>query len=832
MGIEKIKPEYLRASFSVELSYCELYNNQFHNLLRPSPTDKIVGMQESMGSYSDDLPDGSVYYPELAFHQHDSKIEIHDTPKTGVFLSGIPKFLVRTPQEAKSFVRRGDQLRAVGTTKNNAHSSRSHTILTLHVESNVDIQVGSTIRSEIRMGRIQFVDLAGGERLTSSYRATKDAKYTEFHNINLSLLSLGEVLATLSTKAINSQIKNSKVYRGSRGSSSNGVSILGGGQANYNASSQYGASTTNSSYPNSYSSNSATTTPAAVSPATSRSRNFTPNSMMDEVEDSRGRMLSYYEPEREEYGHQGISGSSSYGSSDVEEHDDPFSNIKEKYTLHKDPYFILKEFDKIADKYQPYKHTVHAQHRAGADAFFVEEDRISPPPASLTEQSDNKQIVRSPMRESSLYGPKSAVKSPSGTASPVKASTMHIPYKSSKLTHILKDSLGGNSKMTIITHISPDLEDYHHSLNSLTYASRAKNICNKVNVNYLQIEEVESLEFESYLINQLREGHALSMLPQSPVQGHQKSSPKPYGRDFYPSNTGSSGDTAPYHGVDGEGSQSSAGSNAETTPLGLVPDVMIRPSVLASPAMGLSRSRDDECNTTASTLVKPFKPASSAGTFCTLSPPSNALGMGMTGSSDSLDFRRTTPLSPSKGYEVDFENPSIREVQEVKLQAVKDIHELKMQVFQLQEACELKDREAKDMSCEIAGLRNQIMKFGTVKSDDMYALAARNNDLLALLAKKTRQLDIQTEEVKVEKEFNKSQMADLVRVASLNKSSSSEVARLKSQIVDCLVQAERREKSVQQLTDVLGSAQSDLKMSQAENKRLRGELEKTMKWKQ
>jgi hypothetical protein len=157
---------------------------------------------------------------------------------------------------------------------------------------------------------------------------------------------------------------------------------------------------------------------------------------------------------------------------------------------------------------------------------------------------------------------------------------------------------------------------------------------------------------------------------------------------------------------------------------------------------------------------------------------------------------------------------------------------VKMQVFQLQEACELKDREAKDMSCEIAGLRNQIMKFGTVKSDDMYALAARNNDLLALLAKKTRQLDIQTEEVKVEKEFNKSQMADLVRVASLNKSSSSEVARLKSQIVDCLVQAERREKSVQQLTDVLGSAQSDLKMSQAENKRLRGELEKTMKWKQ
>ena len=59
----------------------------------------------------------------------------------------------------------------------------------------------------------------------------------------------------------------------------------------------------------------------------------------------------------------------------------------------------------------------------------------------------------------------------------------HIPYRNSKLTHLLKDSLGGNSKTIFITTISPADLNYSETLNSLLYADRAKNIVNRPTIN-------------------------------------------------------------------------------------------------------------------------------------------------------------------------------------------------------------------------------------------------------------------------------------------------------------------------------------------------------------
>ena len=59
----------------------------------------------------------------------------------------------------------------------------------------------------------------------------------------------------------------------------------------------------------------------------------------------------------------------------------------------------------------------------------------------------------------------------------------HIPYRDSKLTRILQDSLGGNSRTTMIACVSPAESNYEESLNSLKYASRARNIKNKPVVN-------------------------------------------------------------------------------------------------------------------------------------------------------------------------------------------------------------------------------------------------------------------------------------------------------------------------------------------------------------
>uniref|UniRef100_A0A8C6KD32 Kinesin family member 7 n=1 Tax=Nothobranchius furzeri TaxID=105023 RepID=A0A8C6KD32_NOTFU len=59
----------------------------------------------------------------------------------------------------------------------------------------------------------------------------------------------------------------------------------------------------------------------------------------------------------------------------------------------------------------------------------------------------------------------------------------HIPYRDSKITRILKDSLGGNSKTLMIACISPSSSDFDESLNTLNYAMRARNIQNKATVN-------------------------------------------------------------------------------------------------------------------------------------------------------------------------------------------------------------------------------------------------------------------------------------------------------------------------------------------------------------
>ncbi|XP_075945721.1 kinesin-like protein KIF21A isoform X5 [Anarhichas minor] len=59
----------------------------------------------------------------------------------------------------------------------------------------------------------------------------------------------------------------------------------------------------------------------------------------------------------------------------------------------------------------------------------------------------------------------------------------HVPYRDSKLTRLLQDSLGGNSQTVMIACISPSDRDFMETLNSLKYANRARNIKNKVMVN-------------------------------------------------------------------------------------------------------------------------------------------------------------------------------------------------------------------------------------------------------------------------------------------------------------------------------------------------------------
>jgi hypothetical protein len=59
----------------------------------------------------------------------------------------------------------------------------------------------------------------------------------------------------------------------------------------------------------------------------------------------------------------------------------------------------------------------------------------------------------------------------------------HIPYRDSKLTRLLQDSLGGNTKTLMVAAISPADYNFDETMSTLRYANRAKNIKNKPKIN-------------------------------------------------------------------------------------------------------------------------------------------------------------------------------------------------------------------------------------------------------------------------------------------------------------------------------------------------------------
>ncbi|KAJ1728818.1 hypothetical protein LPJ61_003837, partial [Coemansia biformis] len=78
---------------------------------------------------------------------------------------------------------------------------------------------------------------------------------------------------------------------------------------------------------------------------------------------------------------------------------------------------------------------------------------------------------------------------PGGQQQPKRPS--HIPYRDSKLTRLLQDSLGGNSQTLMLACISPSDSNSQESLNTIRYANRARNIRNKVAVNFDKNSSVE-----------------------------------------------------------------------------------------------------------------------------------------------------------------------------------------------------------------------------------------------------------------------------------------------------------------------------------------------------
>ncbi|OWZ12363.1 Kinesin [Phytophthora megakarya] len=85
------------------------------------------------------------------------------------------------------------------------------------------------------------------------------------------------------------------------------------------------------------------------------------------------------------------------------------------------------------------------------------------------------------------------------------AGTIHVPYRDSKLTRLLQDSLGGNARTLMIACVSPATINFEETLNTLKYANRAKNIKNKPILNDRKESEEERLRNEEEILRMRKE---------------------------------------------------------------------------------------------------------------------------------------------------------------------------------------------------------------------------------------------------------------------------------------------------------------------------------------
>ncbi|KAM0887779.1 hypothetical protein ACQ4PT_028774 [Festuca glaucescens] len=159
-------------SYEVGVQMVEIYNEQVRDLL----SNDIA--QKRFGIWSTSQPNGLVV-PDASLHSVKSTSDMLDLMEIGL------------------------ANRAVGSTALNERSSRSHSILTVHVRG-LDMKNGSTSR-----GCLHLIDLAGSERLERS-EATGD-RLKEAQHINKSLSALGDVIFALAQKNAHVPYRNSKL---------------------------------------------------------------------------------------------------------------------------------------------------------------------------------------------------------------------------------------------------------------------------------------------------------------------------------------------------------------------------------------------------------------------------------------------------------------------------------------------------------------------------------------------------------------------------------------------------------------------------------------------
>lgn len=115
--------------------------------------------------------------------------------KGSVYVQNLTEQTVFNSNDIYTLLRKGTVRRQTASTLMNRHSSRSHTVFTITVNTRESTVDGVEI---LKSGKLYLVDLAGSENIGKS--GVKDKRAQESANINRSLLTLGRIIHILAER--------------------------------------------------------------------------------------------------------------------------------------------------------------------------------------------------------------------------------------------------------------------------------------------------------------------------------------------------------------------------------------------------------------------------------------------------------------------------------------------------------------------------------------------------------------------------------------------------------------------------------------------------------
>ncbi|XP_053738135.1 kinesin-like protein KIF13B isoform X2 [Synchiropus splendidus] len=166
-------------SFTVEVSYMEIYNEKVRDLLDPKGSRQALRVRE------------------------------HNV--LGPYVDGLSRLAVASYKDIESLMSEGNKSRTVAATNMNEESSRSHAVFNIILTHTLmDLQSGT---SGEKVSKLSLVDLAGSERAAKTGAAGERLK--EGSNINKSLSTLGLVISALADQGAGKNRSKFVPYRDS-----------------------------------------------------------------------------------------------------------------------------------------------------------------------------------------------------------------------------------------------------------------------------------------------------------------------------------------------------------------------------------------------------------------------------------------------------------------------------------------------------------------------------------------------------------------------------------------------------------------------------------------